>query len=350
MQSESFLRYPSKSTEYRVKYFHRAISHWILNVLDIHHVDSSCAVPVHPKSDKVPFIPQWQMQRWIIVHALSPMLLHHVYMQSTDHSLTPIQAFFTYSLAFNLIVIRTLRVFRATGHKTGFLDGDIQNREGVSQDGAPKVVKSLATAALCRPLFTTFLSYSPDQAPFHSSLFWLPLKSGIYGIILDFWYYWYHRLMHKIGFLWSFHRTHHLVKRPNPLLSLYTDAIQELFDVSIIPVLTYFTLKELGFHLSFYDWWVCQMFVTFPELAGHSGLRVYAETPNTFAFILRWFHCELIIEDHDLHHRLGYRTSGNYGKQTRLWDAAFGTLKDRMECQHENVDWSNAIEIPLFSF
>lgn len=37
------------------------------------------------------------------------------------------------------------------------------------------------------------------------------------------------------------------------------------------------------------------------------------------------FDMELVIEDHDLHYRNGWRRSHNYGKQTRLWDRLFGT-------------------------
>lgn len=41
----------------------------------------------------------------------------------------------------------------------------------------------------------------------------------------------------------------------------------------------------------------------------------------------------------DLHHRLGWRKSYNYGKQTRIWDTIFGTKRDRMEVLRENIDW-----------
>ncbi|KAF4469492.1 fatty acid hydroxylase superfamily [Fusarium albosuccineum] len=349
MGTESVPKYLPKSTWRWSDRSEWTICHWILEILDIHHTNLNHAVPVHQKSDKVPYLSQWQMQRWIIIHAFAPVLLHHAYVQSTGYNLTPMQAFVVYSLALNLIVIRTLHAFRTIGHKTGFLDDNVQDRDGVPNLGVSKVVKSLATAALCRSFFIIFLSYRPTQAPMSLDLLWLPLEVGVYGITLDFWYYWYHRLMHEINFLWDFHRTHHFVKRPNPLLSLYTDAVQEAFDVSIIPLVTYFTMMLMGLRMGFYEWWTCQMFVSFTELAGHSGLRVHAETPNPFTFVLRWFHCELIIEDHDLHHRRGYRVSSNYGKQTRLWDTIFGTFGDRIECRHENVDWNSPLELPLFT-
>jgi sterol desaturase/sphingolipid hydroxylase (fatty acid hydroxylase superfamily) len=54
----------------------------------------------------------------------------------------------------------------------------------------------------------------------------------------------------------------------------------------------------------------------------------------------------LIIEDHDLHHRKGYRKSSNYGKQTMLWDRLFGTKTPRLES--ENVDFDLEVHMPLF--
>lgn len=49
---------------------------------------------------------------------------------------------------------------------------------------------------------------------------------------------------------------------------------------------------------------------------------------------------ELCLEDHDLHHRQGWKKSGNYGKQTRMWDVIFGTCKPRIESQDQYIDWN----------
>jgi hypothetical protein len=39
------------------------------------------------------------------------------------------------------------------------------------------------------------------------------------------------------------------------------------------------------------------------------------QVPTTW--FLRYFDMELCLEDHDRHHAVGYRTSGDYGKQSR---------------------------------
>jgi sterol desaturase/sphingolipid hydroxylase (fatty acid hydroxylase superfamily) len=302
---------------------------------------------VHSKTDKVPYTPEWHLHRWVLVHSAVPLLLHQLYAEWTGRNFSGLQAFLFYSVAFKAIAIHELHVLRRVGHLVGFLDGDVHERDGVPDLSVGKVMVSLLSTSTFRPFFTVFLAYTASQTPKDMSWAWLPLEAGLYGIILDFWFYWYHRLMHEVGSLWRYHRTHHLTKHPTPLLTLYADSEQEFFDIAGVPLMTYFTMRFVGMPMGFYEWWICHQYVVFTELAGHSGLRLYAVPPNTLSWLLRAFNSELVIEDHDMHHRKGWKASGNYGKQTRLWDRIFGTLKDRVECQRDNIDWVNPVDMPL---
>ncbi|MCO5556528.1 hypothetical protein L7F22_010077 [Adiantum nelumboides] len=67
----------------------------------------------------------------------------------------------------------------------------------------------------------------------------------------------------------------------------------------------------------------------------------YYRKQGIWWYILRWFDMDLCLEDHDQHHRFGWRNSSNYGKQTRLWDRLFGTTRSRIECREDNIDWVN---------
>lgn len=237
---------------------------------------------------------------------------------------------------------------RGIAHKVGFLDGDVNERDGVPDVAVGKVLNSLLSTSFWRPVFTVWLSYRASEAPLDMSWAWLPLEIGLYGIVLDFWFYWYHRLMHEVEGLWKYHRTHHLTKHPNPLLTLYADSEQEFFDIAGIPLMTYLTLKLMGLPMGFYEWWVCHQYIMFTELAGHSGLRLYTPPPSTVTWLLRIFKAEITIEDHDIHHRRGWRKSANYGKQTQLWDRVFGTHRERLECADSNIDWTTPVDFPLF--
>lgn len=324
-----------------------SVFHWFYELLDIHPVDLHQDVPVHPKEEKVPYLPEWHLHIWVLAHAFLPILAQHLFTLYTGRNMGPLLAYALYTFAFKAIAVHELHCLRRMGHIHGFLDGDKHPRDGVPDVGVGKVVHSLVSTAFTRPVFTIFLSYRASLPP--ASMNWklLPVEAGLYGIVLDFWYYWYHRAMHEVEWLWRFHRTHHLTKHPNPLLTLYADGVQELFDIAGIPVMTYFTLKLMGFPMGFYEWWIAHQYIVFAELAGHSGTRVMTSPPNTLSWFLRLFDGNLIIEDHDMHHRKGWKSSYNYGKQTRLWDVVFGTTGPRPECYSENIDYENTAAMPL---
>ncbi|KAJ5708876.1 Fatty acid hydroxylase vlmA [Penicillium malachiteum] len=321
--------------------------HWFFELIDVHPENLEQEVPVHLKEDAVPYVPDWSMHRWVIVHSVIPLLIQQAYIYWTGHNFGAIAAFIFYSFAFKAIAIHELHVLRRLGHIHGFLDGDKHARDGVPDIGVAKVVRSLLSTSTFRPMFTVFFAYSASQTPADISFPWLFLEVGLYGVILDFWFYWYHRVMHDFEPLWQYHRTHHLTKHPNPLLTLYADLEQEFFDIAGIPLATYFTMRLMGMPVGFYEWWICHQYVMYAELAGHSGLRVHATPPSTISWLLRYFNAELVIEDHDLHHRKGWKKSYNYGKQTRLWDRIFGTCCDRIESVENNIDYVNQSPMPL---
>ncbi|KFY29533.1 hypothetical protein V493_02299 [Pseudogymnoascus sp. VKM F-4281 (FW-2241)] len=322
--------------------------HWLYELLDIHPSTIGKEVPVHSKSDLVPYMPDWQMHRFVIVHAAIPLAIHHTYVSYMGHNLSPIVAFVFYSVAFKLTAIHEIQTLRRLGHQYGFFDGDKHERDCVPDVSVSKIVRSLVSTSTFRPLMAVFLSYQTNQVPASIAWTWLPLEIALYGVVVDFWFYIYHRLMHDIGSLWKYHRTHHLTKHPNPLLTLYADIEQEVFDIIGIPLLAYLTLKLMGLPMGFYDSWVCHQYVVFSELLGHSGLRVHASAPSTLTWLLRLFDANLVIEDHDIHHRKGWKSSHNYGKQTRIWDRIFGTCHERMECLENNTDYDNLGVFPLF--
>lgn len=322
--------------------------HKIFERANVYHIDLDREVPVHSKQDKVPYVSDWSMNIWVIVHAGIPLLLHQLYVSFTGKNFGPIVAFGFYYYASRVFTTRELRNMKELGHKYGFLDGDKHERDGVPDEGVSKALTSVMLAGLVRPLMTVYLTYQTSKAPISLSWQSLPLEVSLYGIVLDFWFYWYHRIMHDVNGLWKYHRTHHLTKHPNPLLTIYADSEQEFFDIAGIPIMTYLTMKFLGFPMGFYEWHICQLYVMFAELAGHSGLRLHASPPNPLTWLMRIFHAELVIEDHDLHHRKGWRKSHNYGKQTRVWDRVFGTCSDRIESVSENVDYEKTIWMSLF--
>ncbi len=65
-----------------------------------------------------------------------------------------------------------------------------------------------------------------------------PLLINIFLIIFtlfvfDFFYYWFHRMQHKITFFWEFHKVHHSIKNLNAVVS-YHHVLEELFRIPFI--------------------------------------------------------------------------------------------------------------------
>lgn len=302
---------------------------------------SAEAIKRHPK---IPRLRKRDANLWVLPRALAPIALHWAYWHFTGDVGHPVVAFIWYSLWFKLVGVSTIWLWHELGQKYGYLDGQ-KKRDGVPDDSAKKITYSLINTSEGRTFMVTMLTYSSAVPP---TLGWnLILQVGMYPVILDFWFYIYHRLMHESDYLWKFHRTHHLAKHPNTLLTLFADAEQELFDILVIPMLTYFTMKQVPLlSMTFYDWWVCSMYQAIIEIGGHSGVRVHVGPFAAGLGLLEPIGLGLIIEDHDLHHRKGYKTSGNYGKQTRVWDQLFGTVIPREECVEGKVDVNDIVEMP----
>lgn len=329
------------------------VYHWIIELLNVYHWDPKRPIPVHKKSDKIPFVPQWSIHCWILLHAFVPLAIHQAWISATGMDLPALLAIGYYTVAFIGVVILELREIRRLGHTFGFLDGDVHDRDGIPDIGVARVVMAGPKTAGGRMAMTVFLTYNMSVSPADAMSSWtwwawLTLQIGLYGVVLDFWFYWYHRSMHDISFLWKFHRTHHLTKHPNPSLGAYADEEQEFFDMIGVPFMTWLTFKAVGIPLDFYSWWVCHQYIAFTEFGGHSGLRLHIQATSTISWLLEYLGMELVIEDHDLHHRKGWRKSHNYGKQTRVWDRIFGTCHARIESVASNVDYDNPVYLSMF--
>lgn len=322
------------------------IEHWILEILNMHPTDPRKPIPRHAKTEKMPVVDPWSANLFVIVHAAWPMVLQQLYIWYTGKNLHPVAAFLLYMTAYQFNAVNEINIIQRLGHQYGFLDGDKHERDQIPDVGVAKAFWALIGITSIRPLYHIFIAYRVDQPPTLS--WWIPVELALYAVILDLFFYIYHRSCHELDALWKYHRTHHLTKHPNTMLSSYADTEQELIEMVVVPLLTYGTLKLMGFPMGFYDCWVCLEFLLFAEAFGHSGVRVHILPPGTSAWLLQLFDCELVTEDHDLHHRKGWRQSHNYGKQTRLWDKLFGTCHDRIESAKGNIDYSTSVRFPMF--
>lgn len=125
----------------------------------------------------------------------------------------------------------------------------------------------------------------------------------------DFIIYWGHRLQHRVGFLWRFHKVHHSAKhldwlaahREHPLDSVYTIGL-----INLPAFILGFDLNTLAGLIAFRGIWAIYI---------HSNVRMNF-TP------LKW-----LIGAPQLHHWHHYldRDAGNYANISPLMDLIFGT-------------------------
>lgn len=328
--------------------------HWAIELSNVYPVELDKPVPVHAKTDKMPHVSQWSQHLWILTYALLPLAAEQALITFTGlqslHWLVLLVLYFNASTA---IAVREVHILRRLGHKYGFLDGDVHERDGIPDVGVAQVAASIFKLTISRISMALYLTRNHRQSPAAAMSnwqwwAWLVVENAVYSVTLDFWFYWYHRAMHDVPFLWKYHRTHHLTKHPNPVLSAYSDHEQEFLDMVGVPFLTYMTLWAVGLKLGFCEWWICHQYVLYSEAWGHSGVRANFSPPSTLVWFLTMFNMDLVGEDHDLHHRKGWRKSFNYGKQTRVWDRIFGTCADRIEAASHNLDYTNQVTMPIF--
>lgn len=291
---QGLMRSTWKSSGNEKKWTH---DHYMLYAIDGSYKYHNMDPPVHSKTDKIPVLSVWRSGGWMLVRSMIPVLIDYALQHYAGLTMSPWVALAFYFTAEALIAVNHLHTLTWLGLQYGFFDGNVP-RDGVPDLRVGQVARSLLMTAGLRAVMMIFISWKPDETfefDIRVTPWLLVLQVTVYTISLDFWFYWYHRLMHEIDFLWRYHKTHHQTKHPNPLLSLYADVEQEWFDIVGIPMMAYVTTK-IFVPFGFYEWWIAGLQVLFIEAWGHSGIRVYATPANAGLGFLRWFGAELTIE------------------------------------------------------
>jgi sterol desaturase/sphingolipid hydroxylase (fatty acid hydroxylase superfamily) len=130
-------------------------------------------------------------------------------------------------------------------------------------------------------------------------------------LLSDFLIYWGHRLQHRSGFLWRFHKVHHSAEhldwlaahREHPLDTIYTIGI-----VNLPAFVLGFPLETLAGFIAFRGIWAIYI---------HSNVRLPLGPVR------------MLIGAPELHHwhHARDRDAGNYGNLSPLMDVLFGTYR-----------------------
>ena len=132
-------------------------------------------------------------------------------------------------------------------------------------------------------------------------------------LVLDFFFYWYHRASHRVRFLWCAHVVHHSSEHMN-----FGTALRQSPTGPLTIVLFYWPLPLLGFHPL--------VIASAGAVATIYGFWTHTETVGKLWRPLEWFF--VTPSHHRAHHgsNLEY-IDKNYANLLIIWDRLFATFE-----------------------
>ncbi|MFT7389220.1 MAG: sterol desaturase/sphingolipid hydroxylase (fatty acid hydroxylase superfamily) [Candidatus Endobugula sp.] len=183
-----------------------------------------------------------------------------------------------------------------------------------------RVIKNLSISAInmvLSPLIiiplTAFISFQfttwrPEWMS-HPAFFLMDL------LLLDCFLYWWHRVNHRLPFLWRFHEVHHL----DEFLDSTTALRFHFGEVFISAIVRSVVIIALGIPLASVI--IFEIFIVVFSVFNHSNMRLPAALENGLSkFIvtpsIHWVH----------HHAKRYDTDSNYATIFSVWDHIFSSF------------------------
>jgi sterol desaturase/sphingolipid hydroxylase (fatty acid hydroxylase superfamily) len=190
--------------------------------------------------------------------------------------------------------------------------------------GAKNLILGILNALLTALVFVALWWTTAEWARAHQFglLNWLsmPTWARLVGafLLFDAWMYFWHRLNHRIPFLWRFHRTHH----SDPRMDVTTASRFHLGEIFFSSVLRVPVIALLGLHLWELALYEAAMFAVVQM--HHANIAL----PPWLDLGLR----TLIVSPfmHKVHHsRWQPETDSNYSSLFSFWDRLFGSFRLR---------------------
>ena len=191
---------------------------------------------------------------------------------------------------------------------------------------AANIVLGVANAVIASAVFAAATLWITEAAGTRSlgllNIARLPDPWGVLAaiVVFDLWQYTWHRLNHRVAFLWRFHAVHHADREldASSALRFHTGEIvlSSVARLAVLPLLGLTIGQVLAYEM-----------VLLPIiLFHHSNIRVPASLDRS----LRW----LIVTPwmHWVHHSDRRReTDSNYASVFSFWDRLFGSFRLRAE-------------------
>lgn len=160
------------------------------------------------------------------------------------------------------------------------------------------------------------------QAHGFGLLNWLPMpgwaRLAVAFLLFDAWMYWWHRLNHRVPFLWRFHRTHH----SDPKMDVTTANRFHIGEIALSSVLRVPVIALLGLQL-----WELALY----ELAMFTVVQLHHANIAFPAWLDRALRVVIVTPFmHKVHHsRWQPETDSNYSSLFSFWDRLFRSYRLR---------------------
>ncbi|MFN2339238.1 MAG: sterol desaturase family protein [Gammaproteobacteria bacterium] len=155
--------------------------------------------------------------------------------------------------------------------------------------------------------------------------FWLAVLASV--LILDFFIWLQHVMVHAIPLLWRLHRVHHA----DLDFDVTTGARFHTLEILLSMAIKFAVILLLGPPLVAVV--IFEVLLNATSMFNHSNVRM----PLGLDRVLRWF---VVTPDmHRVHHSTeDDETNSNFGFNLPWWDRLFGTYRDQPRAGHEGMD------------
>jgi sterol desaturase/sphingolipid hydroxylase (fatty acid hydroxylase superfamily) len=134
----------------------------------------------------------------------------------------------------------------------------------------------------------------------------------------DVWFYWAHRIEHKVPFLWEFHKLHHSEERMNSSTWARDHFLQAAWR-AVFPAFTFGLVLQLGVAKAASVGVYATFFTSALSMFYHSGVRLH----------LPWLNAVLVTPQvHRIHHSVApAHHNKNFADFLPVFDIVFGTYR-----------------------
>ncbi len=170
---------------------------------------------------------------------------------------------------------------------------------------------------MIRPHLQEFIHFEWLSIPTVDSFL---IQQLIFLLLIDFTYYWMHRIEHNVPFLWAFHKFHHSATEMNVITTKRVHPIESDF---IKPV--FFAIPLAIFGVPLFSYILIRMIFKFHGAIVHSGLN----------WNWGWFGKYILLSPkyHSIHHsQAPEHQNKNFSNHFPIFDHLFGTY-----CAEEDV-------------